>query len=74
MARPFLSRSNDNASIDDPVHAVLVVDNSLSMGYDKLDHTVLEDAKHKVATFWTICQRQPGKRAPLVRLGGQFQL
>ena len=46
LARPYLHASA--AAIgrpDQPVHAVLLVDNSLSMGYQKLDGTLLDEAK-----------------------------
>ncbi len=47
MARPFFSGSEAAANPDQPVHAVLLVDNSLSMSYQKLDGTLLDDAKAK---------------------------
>jgi hypothetical protein len=34
-----------------PVHAVLVVDNSMSMGYESLDGTLLDQAKARAAEF-----------------------
>jgi len=46
MARPYLAGSAASlADSNQPVHAVLLIDNSLSMGYEKLDGTVLNDAK-----------------------------
>jgi len=48
MARPYLSGQEAAATNpDQPVHAVLLVDNSLSMSYQKLDGTLLDDAKAK---------------------------
>jgi hypothetical protein len=46
LARPYWSRSSQ-AAIDpnQPVHAVLLVDNSLSMSYQKLGGILLDDAK-----------------------------
>jgi hypothetical protein len=46
LARPYFS-SSDAGSPDDPVHLVLLVDNSLSMGYKELDGTLLDKAKAK---------------------------
>jgi hypothetical protein len=50
MARPFLAAS---AAVNpsQPVHAVLLMDNSLSMGYQKLDGTVLDQAKREARTL-----------------------
>jgi hypothetical protein len=47
LARPYLSRTAAVANPDQPVHAVLLVDNSLGMGYEKLGGTLLDDAKAK---------------------------
>jgi hypothetical protein len=47
LARPFFTRAAAPANPDEPVHAVVLVDNSLSMGYEKLDGTLLDDAKAK---------------------------
>jgi hypothetical protein len=46
LAQPRFG-STDAGSPDDPVHAVLLVDNSLSMGYKELDGTLLDKAKAK---------------------------
>ena len=45
LARPYLKRSAVAVDPDQPVHAVLLVDNSLSMSYEQLDGTLLEEAK-----------------------------
>ena len=43
MGRP---KSDDvTTAVDNPVHAILVVDNSLSMSYGREDDTVLDKAK-----------------------------
>jgi len=47
LARPFFTRAAAPANPDEPVHAVVLVDNSLGMGYEKLDGTLLDDAKAK---------------------------
>jgi len=51
MARPFWLAGEDEAVSDQPVHAVLVIDNSLSMGYAQLDKSLLDVAKEKARTF-----------------------
>lgn len=45
LARPFLASSGGMVDPSSPVHAVLLIDNSLSMGYQELDKTVLDRAK-----------------------------
>ena len=45
MARPYFSRSSGATDPDQPVHAVLVIDNSLSMSYERLSGSVLDEAK-----------------------------
>ncbi|MGA2618804.1 MAG: BatA domain-containing protein [Thermoguttaceae bacterium] len=48
LARPFFTRSGATlANPDQPVHAVVLLDNSMSMGYQKLDGILLDDAKAK---------------------------
>ena len=52
LARPLLRRvGRSNSTPSQPLHAVLVVDNSLSMGYQKLDGTLLDEAKDKAREF-----------------------
>ena len=51
LARPFLSRNDASTTANEPLHAVLVVDNSLSMGYTKLDRNLLDEAKTKAREF-----------------------
>ncbi len=51
LARPMISNSASTADENQPVHAVLVVDNSLSMGYEKFDHTLLDESKSKAKEF-----------------------
>jgi hypothetical protein len=50
MARPYWV-SDDDRYEGQPVHAVLVVDNSLSMGYTQLDETLLDAARTKASEF-----------------------
>ncbi len=48
LAQPFFTRGC-NQAVDErqPLHAVVVLDNSLSMGYEGLDGTLLEKAKDR---------------------------
>jgi hypothetical protein len=47
LARPFLTRGSRAFDDRSPLHAILVVDNSLSMGYEALDGTLLDKAKDR---------------------------
>jgi hypothetical protein len=68
LARPYLSRATAALSADQPVHGVVLVDNSLSMSYEELDGTLLDAAKHK-ARQWI--ERQPsGSRFSILPLCG----
>lgn len=51
LARPMFSSSSTTADSNQPVHAVLVVDNSLSMGHERLNHTLLDEAKGTAKEF-----------------------
>ena len=45
MARPCFDASSAAIDPDQPVHAVLIVDNSLRMSYDQLGNTLIDRAK-----------------------------
>jgi hypothetical protein len=47
LAQPFFSRSQEVYDGTKPLHCVLVIDNSLSMGYESLDGTLLDQAKQR---------------------------
>lgn len=49
MARPFLGTSVVGIDRDRPIHAVLLLDNSLSMGYRESDHSLLDGAQAQAA-------------------------
>ena len=52
LARPFFASSSSTHAPNQPVHAVLLVDNSLSMGYQKLDGSVLlDESKSRARDF-----------------------
>ena len=69
LARPYFTSTAENFDPDKPVHAVLIVDNSLSMGYwESNSHTLLELAKEKGREF---IERLPeGSRISVIPLFG----
>jgi hypothetical protein len=68
LARPYFTRATAAVSPGQPVHGVVLVDNSLSMSYEELDRTLLDLAKLK-ARQWI--ERQPsGSRFSILPLCG----
>jgi hypothetical protein len=57
MAQPYFVSEDTGAYKGGPVHAVILVDNSLSMGYLQLDRTLLAVAREKAKDF---VERLPG--------------
>lgn len=51
MARPFFSSTGGSFGAGEPIHAVLLIDDSLSMSYRSTQGTLLDDAKAKCRTF-----------------------
>ena len=52
MARPYWVGGGQQAyNGSEPIHAVIVLDNSLSMGYTALDKSLLDNAKSQAAAF-----------------------
>ncbi|MGB2822168.1 MAG: BatA domain-containing protein [Phycisphaerae bacterium] len=51
MARPYRVATRQEGFAGEPVHAVLVMDNSQSMGYTQLDKSLLDVAKEKADAF-----------------------
>lgn len=52
LARPYFTRGAGNLDPDQPLHAVLILDNSLSMGYRRLaGDTLLDEAKQRAIEF-----------------------
>ncbi len=75
LARPYLSQTAATTSSNQPLHAVLVLDNSLSMGYSKLDRNLLDEAKGKAKEF--LDELPAGSRIsvlPLCGSAGSFSL
>jgi hypothetical protein len=68
VARPFLS-TGGAAATSGPVHAILVLDNSMSMGRERLGGaTLLDDARARAAEF--IEQLPTGSRISVLPLCG----
>ena len=73
MARPYLQLSGDQINPDQPIHAVLAIDNSLSMSYQRLDGNLLDEAKQRAREF--IEQLPTGSRysiVPMCAFAGEF--
>ncbi|HZZ72587.1 MAG TPA: BatA domain-containing protein, partial [Pirellulales bacterium] len=51
LAGPYFSCSSNGANPNDPLHAILIVDNGLSMGYEKGGKTLLDEAKTRAKAF-----------------------
>lgn len=51
MARPYWSGSGPSPDPNQPIHAVLLFDNSLSMSYEQLGRSVLDEAKARAKEF-----------------------
>lgn len=51
LARPYLTSDSAAINPDQPVHAVLVIDNSLSMSVEQLNKPLLDEAKKKAKDF-----------------------
>ena len=68
LARPYWSHQAGSTGQRGPVHAVLIVDNSQSMGYQRLDGTLLDEARRKALEF--IDQLPLGSRISVVPLCG----
>ena len=66
MARPYWSRAAGPVEIEGPVHAVLLIDNSLSMGYQQLGGTLLDTAKTRAREF--LDKLPPGSRVHVLPL------
>jgi hypothetical protein len=71
LARPYFSQSGRAIDPRQPVHAVLIVDNSLSMAYGELGGTLLDQARARAAEF---LDRLPGgSRMSIVPLCGSLE-
>ena len=68
LARPYLAVNQEKFDGTQPLHAVLVLDNSLSMGYQMLDGSLLDRAKSRAREF--IDKLPKGSRVSVVPLCG----
>jgi len=68
MARPYRVSSEAGAFRGQPLHAVLLMDNSLSMAYTQLDKNLLDEAKQKAQAF--IEKMPKGSEVSVIPLAG----
>lgn len=68
LAQPFLSQGDSDFNGTQPLHAVLVIDNSLSTGYQHLDGNLLDRAKQQARRF--IDRLPQGSLVSLIPLAG----
>lgn len=68
LARPYFSSSGRAAERGQSVHAVIVIDNSLSMSYGELGQTLLDQARAQAADF--LEQLPEGSRISILPLCG----
>lgn len=70
LARPFFASQQVAIDVRQPLHAVLIIDNSLSMAYETLEGSLLEQAKRKGREF--IEQLPRGSRVSVIAAGGSL--
>ena len=68
LAQPYFSHDENDFDGSQPLHAVLIVDNSMSMSYQQLDGTLLDDAKIRAKKF--IEQLPHGSKVSVIPLCG----
>lgn len=68
LARPYWQHQAGSLGKRGAVHAVMILDNSQSMGFSRLDGTLLDEAKRKAEEF--IGQLPTGSRISIVPLCG----
>ena len=68
LARPYWQHQTGALGGRGPVHAVMILDNSQSMGFSQLNGTLLDEAKRKAEEF--IGQLPTGSRVSIVPLCG----
>ncbi len=71
LAQPYRLAAPAAADPNQPVHAVFLVDNSLSMNYQQLGRSLLDEAKEKIAQ--AIEQLPPGSVISVVPMCGRRQ-
>ena len=68
LAQPYRQATSAAVDPSQPVHAVLLVDNSLSMAYQQLDGTVLDEARKRAEDY--VDRLPPGSRISVLPLCG----
>ena len=68
LARPFFAQTNAAFDQTQPLHAILLFDNSLSMGYESLEGSLLSRAKTRATDF--VEKLPPGSRISIVPVCG----
>lgn len=68
LARPYFARNQERFDERQPLHAVIVIDNSLSMAYESLEGSVLRLAKERARAL--IEQLPSGSRISLIAACG----
>lgn len=68
LARPYFSNTDAKIESNQPLHAILIVDNSMSMGYAALGGTLLDEARQKAREF--IGELPEGSRISILPLCG----
>jgi hypothetical protein len=68
LARPYFSERRESSSDRLPVHAIVLLDNSLSMGYESLEGTLLTKAKDKARAY--IDRLPPGSKISIIPVCG----
>jgi hypothetical protein len=71
LARPFFASRQEQFDERQPLHAVIVVDNSLSMGYESLEGSLLDKAKDRARQL--IDKLPTGSRISVVPACGSAQ-
>jgi hypothetical protein len=71
LAQPHFKTSDAAVEPGQPVHAVIVLDNSLSMGYQRLDGILLDEAKTQINEF--LDRLPPGSRISVIPACGSSQ-
>jgi hypothetical protein len=59
LARPYFATRAEEFDERQPLHAVIVIDNSLSMGYESLEGSLLDKAKDRRPADRQAARRQP---------------
>ncbi len=70
LARPFFSAQTGTFDQRQPLHAILLIDNSLSMGYESLDGDLLSKAKGRAKDF--LDELPVGSKTTVIPISGSI--